>query len=148
MIHDIGNLHGLFGPPTRIVSAEIWRDGSGITAVLEYPGDVRCAATWVDLPELWDFRETVEVYGSRERVLLSFPTGFAVGLPTEVTVQGSDSDGVPWKKHVVVSHESAFLREIVHFHDCIVSHREPETPGAEAIADIALVRDLILAARR
>jgi predicted dehydrogenase len=148
MIHDLGNLHGLFGPPTRIVSAEIWREGSGITTVLEYPGDVRCAATWVDLPELWDFRETVEVYGSRERVLLSFPTGFAVGLPTEVTVQGSDPDGIPWKKHVVVSHESAFLREIVHFHDCVVNNREPETPGAEAIADIALVRDLILATRR
>jgi predicted dehydrogenase len=148
MIHDIGNLHGLFGPPRRIVSAEIWREGSGITTVLEYPGDVRCAASWVDLPELWDFRETVEVYGSRERVIMSFPTGFAIGLPTEVTVQGIDPDGTPWKKHVVVSHESAFLREIVHFHDCIVNGTRPETPGSEAIADIALVRDLVLAARK
>jgi predicted dehydrogenase len=147
MIHDLGNLHGLFGPPTRLVSAEIWRDGGGITTTLEYPGDVRCVATWVDLPELWDFRETLEVYGSRERVLLSFPTGFAVGLPTEVVVQGMESDGTPWKKQVVVSHESAFLRELIHFHECVVNHGRPETPGEDAVADIALVREIILAAR-
>lgn len=148
MIHDLGNLHGLFGPPTRIVSAEIWREGRAINTVLEYPGDVRCAATWIDLPELWDFRETVEVYGSRDRVLMSFPTGFAIGLPTEVTVQGMEADGTPWKKQVVVSHESPFLREIVHFHDCIANGTTPETDGADAIADIVLVRDIVLAARK
>ena len=147
MIHDIGNLHGLFGPPVRIVSSEIWQEGRAITAVLEYPNDVRAAATWVDLPDLWDFRETLEVYGSRDRVLMSFPTGFAIGLPTEVVVQGMDADGTPWKKQVVVSHESAFLREIVHFHECIVNGTTPETTGADAIADIVLVRDLILASR-
>jgi len=147
MIHDIGNLHGLFGPPKRVVSAEIWREGSGITAILEYPNDVRCAATWIDLPDLWDFRETLEVYGARERVLMSFPTGFSIGLPTEVTVQGMETDGTPWKKEVVVSHESSFLRELVSFHDCVVNGKQPETSGEAAIADIALVRDIILAAR-
>lgn len=147
MIHDIGNLHGLFGPPRRIVAAEIWRDGGAVTAILEYPNDVRCAATWVDLPELWDFRETLEVYGSRARVLMSFPTGFSVGLPTEVTVQGMEANGTPWKKQVAVSHESSFLRELIDFHDAIVNGTPVETSGAEAIADIGLVRDLILAAR-
>lgn len=148
MIHDIGNLHGVFGPPSRIVAAEIWQGGAGITAILEYPNDVRCDATWVDLPDLWDFRETFEVYGSRERVLLSFPTGFSIGLPTEVVVQSIESDGTPVKKHAAVSHESGFLRELVHFHDCVVNQKHPETPGDAAVADIALVPDLILAARK
>lgn len=147
MIHDIGNLHGLFGPPVRIVSAEIWRDGGAITATLEYPGDIRGVVTWVDLPELWDFRETLEVYGSRERVSLSFPTGFSIGLPTEVVVQGMEADGTPWKKQVATSHESSFLRELIYFHQCIVEGKAPETSGDAAIADIALVRDIILAAR-
>lgn len=146
-IHDLGNLHGMFGLPTRIVASEIWRDGTGITAILEYPGDVRCDLTWIDLPELWDFKETLEVYGSRDRVLVSFPTGFAIGQTAEVIVQGIEGEGTPWKKQVVVSHESAFLRELVAFHDCIVQGKQPETSGAEAVADIALVRDLILAAR-
>ena len=148
MIHDIGNLHGLFGPPTRVLSTEIWRDGHGITATLEYAGDFRCVASWVDLPELWDFKETLEVYGSRERVLMSFPTGFAIGLPTVVVVQGMEGDGTPWKKEVVVSHESAFLREIVAFHVSIQTGTPCLTSGADTIADIALVRDIILTARR
>ena len=148
MIHDIGNLHGLFGPPTRVISANIWRDGHGVTATLEYPGDFRCVASWVDLPELWDFKETLEVYGTRERVSMSFPTGFAIGLPTVVVVQGMEGDGTPWKKEVVVSHESAFLREIVSFHDCIVYGKPSLTSGADTVADIALVREIILAARR
>jgi predicted dehydrogenase len=147
MIHDLGNLHGLFGPPARIVAAAIWQGGAGITTILEYPGDVRCDATWVDLPALWDFKETLEVYGSRERVLMSFPTGFAIGQTADVVVQGMEADGTPWKKQVVVSHESPFLRELVHFHDCIVNRHEPETPARDAIADVALVRDLILSSR-
>lgn len=147
MIHDIGNLHGLFGIPTRVVSADIWREGGGITTTFDYPNDVRCVATWIDLPELRDFRETLEVYGSRERVIMSFPTGFSVGLGTEVTVQGMEADRTPWSKHVVVSHESPFLREIVHFHDCVVNGTTPETPGSDTVADIGLVRDIILAAR-
>jgi predicted dehydrogenase len=102
----------------------------------------------VDLPDLRDFKETLEVYGSRERVLLSFPTGFAIGQTADVVVQGMEADGTPWKKQVVVSHESAFLRELVAFHECVVDGKTPETSGASAVADIALVRDLILASRR
>jgi hypothetical protein len=80
--------------------------------------------------------------------LLSFPTGFSVGLPTEVVVHGMDGDGTPWRKAVDVGNESAFLRELVHFHACIVDGAPNETPGEEAIADVALVRDVILSARR
>ena len=82
MIHDIGNLHGLFGPPQRVLSSEIWLDGRAISTVLDYGDGKRAVCCWVDLPELWDFKETLEVYGSRERVLVSFPTGFARGLPS------------------------------------------------------------------
>src|SRR5205823_3684341 len=69
MIHDIGNLHGMFGPPRRVLSSEIWLDGRGVSTVLDYGENRRCVASWVDLPELWDFKETLEVYGSRERVI-------------------------------------------------------------------------------
>src|SRR5689334_23718403 len=57
---------------------------------LAYAGDRRCVASWVDLPDLWDFRETLEVYGSAERVLVSFPTGFSRGQPTTVTVRSEE----------------------------------------------------------
>ncbi len=142
MIHDIGNLHGLFGPPRRVLSAEIWRNGRAISTVLDYGDDKRAVCSWVDLPELWDFKETLEVYGSRERVLVSFPTGFARGLPSVVTLHGMDADKTAWRQEYQW-HDNPFKLELEHFGACIRDGTQPSTPGREAIADIALVGEIV-----
>ena len=69
MIHALYALQVLFGVPSRVVSTEIWSEGHALTTTLEYPQGHRCVATWVDLPELWDFHETLEVYGGSKRVI-------------------------------------------------------------------------------
>jgi predicted dehydrogenase len=142
MIHDIGNLHGLFGPPRGVLSAEIWLEGRAVNTVLDYGSDRRAVASWVDLPELWDFKETLEVYGSRERVLVSFPTGFARGLPSYVTLHGMDSDRTPWRREYSW-HDNPFKLELQHFGECIRTGQPPLTPGREAIDDIRLVGDIV-----
>ncbi len=144
MIHDIGNLHGAFGPPARVLSTEIWAEGRGISTVLDYGDDKRAVCTWVDLPELWEFKETLEVYGSRERVIVSFPTGFSKGLPTTVTLHGMDGDQHPWRKELSWK-EDDFDLELRHFRDCALAGRRPDTDGRSAVADIALVGDIVLA---
>jgi len=144
MIHDIGNLHGAFGVPVRVLSTEIWAEGRGISTVLDYGDDKRAVCTWVDLPELWDFQETLEVYGSRERVLVSFPTGFSKGLPTTVTLRGTDEDQNPWRKELSWQ-EDDFELELHHFRDCVLAGRRPDTDGRSAADDIGLVRDIVLA---
>jgi predicted dehydrogenase len=142
MIHDIGNLHGLFGAPKRVLSAEIWLDGGAVTTTLDYGGERRAVASWVDLPELWDFRETLEVYGSRERVLVSFPTGFSRGLPSTVTLHGMDTDRTPWRREYAW-HDNPFKLELQHFGECISTGQPPLTPGREAIDDIRLVGEIV-----
>ncbi len=144
MIHDIGNLHGLFGPPARVLGTEIWADGRAISTTLEYRDEKRAVCSWVDLPDLWDFKETLEVYGSRERVVVSFPTGFSRGLPSTVTLHGMEGDGTPWRKELSW-HDNPFKLELRHFRDCILSGRRPSTDGRDAVHDIALVRDIVLA---
>ena len=144
MIHDVGNLSGLFGPPSRVVSTELWQNGTCITAVLEYPSGFRAVASWVDLPDLQTFEETLEVYGSRERVIVSFPTGFSIGLPSTVTLHGMEGDGHPWRKDLSW-HENPFKLELLHLRDCILNGAKLLTPARDAVADIALVRDIILA---
>jgi predicted dehydrogenase len=143
MIHDIGNLHGCFGPPEKVVHTEIWLEGRALSTTLQYAGDKRAICSWVDLPELWDFKETLEVYGPRERVLVSFPSGFARGLPSTVTLQGMDGDGLPYRQEFTW-HDNPFKLEVQHFRDCILNGRQPITPGRAAVHDIALVRDIIL----
>ena len=103
-------------------------------------------ASWVDLPELWDFKETVEVYGSRERVLVSFPTGFSRGLPSYVTLHGMEDDGTPWRREYAW-HDNPFKLELQHFGECIRTGQQPITPGREAIDDIRLVGEIVRTAR-
>ena len=126
------------------VSSEIWAEGRGISAVLEYPGEKRAVCTWVDLPELWEFRETLEVYGSRERVLATFPTGFARGLPSTVTLHGMDADRQPWRKELAW-HDNPFLLELRAFRTCVLEGATVITDGRSAVHDVALVRDIVLA---
>lgn len=141
-IHDISVLRGMFGTPERVVSMEQWQNGTSVTMVLAYEGDKRCVATWTDLPELWDFRETLEVFGGAQRVGIRFPTGFARGEPSPVTIQGMDGSK-PWKKEIIVNHQNSFKLELIHFHDCIVNDKTPLTDVYAARQDHALCRDII-----
>jgi predicted dehydrogenase len=144
MIHDIGNLSGLFGPPLRVVSTELWAEGRGINTVIEYPHDRRAICSWVDLPELWEFTETLELYGRRDRVRVSFPSGFARGMMSTVNVHGMEPDGRPWRKELVF-HDNPFRLELLHFRECVQAGKQPITPGREAVADIKLVADIVRA---
>ncbi len=86
----------------------------------------------------------MEVYGSRERVIASFPTGFARGLPSTVSVHGMESNGLPWRKELSW-HDNPFKLELEHFGQCIRNAERPETDGRSTIHDIALVREIVLA---
>jgi predicted dehydrogenase len=110
---------------------------------LEYPNGSRCVASWVDLPDLWDFRETLEVYGDDKRVLVTYPTGFARGLLSTVTVQGIDAQGFSYKQEPAIEWESAFRRELRHFADCIRNGAECRTTVESARNDIGLIIDVV-----
>lgn len=147
MIHDIYGMRTMLGLPAHIVSSEIWFDGRAVTFTLVYPNGARCVASWIDLPDLWDFRETLEVYGDDKRVLVTYPTGFARGILSTVTVQGIDPNGVSYRTEPAIDWESAFVRELRHFHACITEGATCRTPVASARDDIALIIDIIAAYR-
>lgn len=143
MIHDLYGMRTMLGLPSRIVSSEIWFDGRAFSMTLEYPNGARCVASWVDLPDLWDFRETLEVYGDSKRVLVAYPTGFSRGILSTVTVQGIDPAGVTFRKEPAIDWESAFTREMRHFHDCIVDGVACRTPVESARDDIGFIIDVV-----
>ena len=143
MIHDIYSLRVMLGSPSEVVSAEVWSEGRGVTIVFGYPNGARCVATWVDLPDLWDFKETLEIYGDNKRVLVSYPTGFSRGILSEVTIHGIDAEGTTYSKTPAVEWESAFVRELRHFHACIAEGEACYTSLASARNDIALIIDIV-----
>jgi predicted dehydrogenase len=133
----------MLGMPKRVVSTEIWRRGRAITYTLEYPAGYRLVASWVDLPDLWDFKETLEIYGDDKRVILSYPTGFSRGIPSGVTIQGIDSAGTSYASEPVIDWQSAFMQELRHFHDCVINGTLCRTSIESARDDIALIIDII-----
>lgn len=143
MIHDLYGLRIMLGQPVRIISTEIWLDGRGISTILEYSSGARCIATWVDLPKLWDFKETLEVYGSTKRVLLSYPTGFARGILSTLTIQEIDATGTASSRKPAIDWENPFSRELYYFHESIKKDLPNRTPITEARNDIALIIKII-----
>ena len=143
MIHDIYSLRVMLGSPSEVISAEVWSDGRGVSIVFAYPNGARCVATWVDLPDLWDFRETLEIYGDNKRVIVSYPTGFSRGILSEVTIHGIDPDGTTYSKTPAVEWESAFSRELRHFHACITEGKACYTSLESARNDIALIINIV-----
>ena len=143
MIHDIYGMRVMLGMPKRVVSTEIWRRGRAITYTLEYPAGYRLVASWVDLPDLWDFKETLEIYGDDKRVILSYPTGFSRGIPSRVTIQGIDSAGTSYASEPVIDWQSAFMQELRHFHACVINGTLCRTSIESARDDIALIIDII-----
>ncbi len=143
MIHDIYSLRVMLGSPSKVVSAEVWADGRGVSIVFGYPNGARCVATWVDLPDLWDFKETLEIYGDNKRVIVSYPTGFSRGILSEVTIHGIDADGTTYSKTPAIAWESAFVRELRHFHACITKSETCYTSLESARNDIALIIDIV-----
>jgi predicted dehydrogenase len=143
MIHDLYGMRMMLGVPNKIVSSEIWLDGRAVTMTLEYPNGARCVASWVDLPNLWDFKETLEVYGDDKRVIVAYPTGFSRGILSTVTIQGIDDQGMTYRQEPAIDWESAFVREMRHFHDCIVNGTACRTPVESAKADIGFIIDVI-----
>ncbi len=141
MIHDLYCLRAMFGVPSKVVSTEIWADGRAYSTTLEYPEGHRCVATWVDLPDLWDFHETLEVYGSSKRVIVKFGTGFSRTVST-ITVQEIDDDGRTVRKEPAVDWENPFRRELRHFHDSIVNGTPNRSPIGTSRDDVALVIDI------
>ena len=144
MIHDLYGLREMFGNPSRVASTNVWGDGNAISTTLEYPQRHSCVATWVDLPELWDFRETLEVYGSSKRVVVSYGTGFSRVVST-LTVHEKDDEGATVRREPAMSWESPFRRELRHFHDCIVNGASPVSPVSSARDDISLIIDIVRA---
>lgn len=144
LIHDLYGLRALFGRPERVVGTEIWQDGSAVSTTLEFAPGFRAVITWVDLPDLWDFRETLEVYSPRKRVLVSYETGFS-RAHSRVRIHGIDASGASFATEPALAWESPFRRQLRHFHECIKQGARPRSPLGLAGNDIGLVIEIVRA---
>ena len=72
---------------------------------------------------------------------MKFPVEFKAGP----VVQEINADGTTFRKEPAIVWESAFVRELRHFHECIIAGTPSRTSVESARNDIALIIAIIKA---
>jgi predicted dehydrogenase len=143
-IHDINALHGLYGLPEKIVSAQLF-DSNFVTALMEYENGVHLTWESGNLTTLVDWDEQIIVFGSNMSIELKFPFPYLKNAATVLNIRES-VDNSASSRQIVTSYDEAFKREWRHFYDCIVNDKQPLTSGEEAKQDLEFAVELMKAA--
>ncbi len=143
-IHDINALHGLYGLPQKIVTANLF-DGNFVTALMEYDNGIHLVWESGNLISLVDWDEQIQFYGSNRFLELNFPFPYLKNAATELNVrENAGSSAV--RKQIISSYDEAFRREWQHFYDCIINDKQPLTSAEIGREDLAFAVELTKAA--
>lgn len=141
LVHEINTVRGLLGEPGRLDYVDL--HPHSLTALLHF-GELPVAIHWIDLPGIARYAMEFAMYGPDRRVTLSFPSPFLRNAPATVEIEGGDpGTSRSWRSEETVSYESSFKRELIAFHDCVVTGEPPTTSGLDGLRDIALCQAII-----
>jgi predicted dehydrogenase len=145
-IHDVNALRGVLGEPTEVIAAEAWGGGTQLTTVLAFGPAVRATYTWSFLPHLRRYVHHYTFVSSEACVHLELPSPFVGSAPTVVGLE-SMRGGELVCTEVTPPFESAFTRELVHFHECIAYGRRPLTDARDSRCDLEVLHAIAAAFR-
>ncbi len=138
LCHDVNALRGVLGEPTDVLACDATHDGGCIHTLFAFGPNLRCAYSFLYLPEPRDYREELAFYGGEGRVRIVFPSPFLRNMPTELFVSRTD-DGAAAETRLIVSYEEAFKEELRAFHHNVTTGSRPETDLADARADLLVM---------
>jgi GFO/IDH/MocA oxidoreductase family protein len=149
LVHDVNLVHGALEQlglriPAPVANSAWWAGGRALTGSVQLPDGVRWDSAWIQLMDLREYRESVAIFFADSIRTLEFPSPWLRQSPTRY--ERSGADGVARVATSFESPEEAFVRELVHFHDCITSGARCRTPPEQARVDIAVLTDMFLAA--
>ena len=149
LVHDVNVVHGalerLGEPlPAEVVGGAWWNGGRAVSGSARLANGARWDSAWVQLLDVWEYREQV-VFMFDDRVQrLTFPSPWLKQSPTRYE-RTTTSDG----RAVAVAerYEESFARELLHFHACVTGAAECRTPPEQARLDIDVLTRMFLASR-
>jgi predicted dehydrogenase len=144
LIHDVDAVRGILGDPEGVVSSHVWRAGFAQTSVSRFPGDVRASLSWISVPGLKHYEETLHFVGDDTRVKLVFPSPYMRHAPTPLTIERMDGEELVVEHHTV-SYEEAFRAELHHFRDALLSGRPPAPSLKDALGDARWIHQIAAA---
>jgi predicted dehydrogenase len=149
LVHDVNLVHGLLERmreplPPEVIGGDWWNEGRAVTGYVRLENGSRWDSAWIQLLDVFDYRESVAFYFAEEVHTLSFPSPWLKQCPTvyEVSRRGDHARDA----QVFESYEESFARELAHFHECIVNGVECKTPPEQARVDISVLTQMFLKA--
>jgi predicted dehydrogenase len=141
LVHELNAMRGVLGEPDELQYSDIRE--TGLTAVFKY-GGTQVVLMWVDLPGIARYQMEFAFYTPNRRLSLSFPSPFLRSAPTLLV----DETGTPKyaqteRSEEIVSYHESFKEELIHFHECATTGRQPVTSGADTLHDIALCESVV-----
>jgi predicted dehydrogenase len=141
LVHELNAMRGVMGEPERLEFSDIRE--TGLTAIFKY-GDTQCILAWIDLPGIARYQMELALYSPDRRLTLSFPSPFLRSMPTLlISETGEAKSPRSSRTEEITSFNESFKEELIHFHECITSGREPVTSGRDTLRDIALCEAII-----
>jgi predicted dehydrogenase len=141
LVHEVNTVRGVLGEPDRLEFADL---SPKLVSVLLRFGDLPVSIQWVDLPGISRYAMEFALFAPARRVTLTFPSPFLRNEPAALLIEAGDpGTSRSWRTEEVVSYDSGFRRELVAFHDCVMSGTEPATSGRDGLADIALCQSIM-----
>jgi predicted dehydrogenase len=141
LVHELNAMRGVMGEPERLEFADIRE--TGLTAIFKY-GATQCILAWVDLPGIARYSMEFAFHSPTRRLTLSFPSPFLRSMPTLlVTEDGVAKSPRSSRTEEITSFRESFREELIHFHDCVLSGRQPVTSGRDSLHDIALCEAVV-----
>ena len=149
LVHDVNLVHGLLERlgeplPGDVIGGDWWNDGFAVTGSVRLTNGARWDSAWIQLLELYEYRETVSFFFAGEVHSLTFPSPWLKQSPTVYEVSRA-RDGAR-AAEVFESYDESFARELAHFHDCIAGEAECRTPPEQARLDIDVLTRMFLEA--
>jgi predicted dehydrogenase len=149
LVHDLNLVHGLLEQmgeplPAEVIGGDWWNEGRAVSGYIRLANGSRWDSAWIQLLDVFDYRESVAFYFAEEVHTLSFPSPWLKQYPTVYEV--SRRDDRSRVAQVFESYEESFSRELAHFHDCVVNGVECKTPPEQARLDIDVLTQMFLKA--
>ncbi|TML60880.1 MAG: Gfo/Idh/MocA family oxidoreductase [Actinobacteria bacterium] len=149
LVHDVNLVHGLLERlgeplPAEVIDGDWWNEGQAVTGAVRLANGSRWDSAWIQLLDVYEYRESVAFYFAEEVHTLTFPSPWLKQSPTVYEVSRA-KDGARAAESFE-SYEESFARELAHFHDCVVNGTECRTPPAQARLDMDVLTQMFLKA--
>ncbi len=151
MLHDLNVVHGLLEAmgeplPAEVVAGDWWHGGRAVAGSVRLANGTRWDSCWIQLLPTFEYRETISLFFDESVRELTFPSPWLRQHPT--IYRRSERDGRTNSVRIAASYSESFVRELLHFHECVVDGVPCRTPPEQARLDTDVLTRMFLASTR